>query len=72
MLCGRVLSGVLNALIFRAGAYSLELWLAASFTTALPGIVIQLVLIPAILTALARSGLAARFEGKSRQPEGQE
>lgn len=72
MLCGRVLSGVLNALIFRAGAYSLELWLAAAFTTALPGIVIQLVLIPMILTALARSGLAARFEGKSRLPEGQE
>lgn len=55
MLCGRVFYGVLNALIFRAGAYSLELWLAVAFTTALPGIAVQLVFIPLILTALERS-----------------
>lgn len=55
MLCGRVFYGILNALIFKAGAYSLELWLAAAFTTALPGIVIQLILIPVILLALERS-----------------
>lgn len=55
MLCGRIFYGVLNALVFRAGAYSLELWLAAAFTTALPGIVIQLILIPILLVALERS-----------------
>ena len=56
MLCGRIVSGVLNALIFRAGSYSLEIWLAASFTTALPGIAIQLVLIPSMLLVLQRAG----------------
>ncbi len=55
MLCGRIFYGALNALVFRAGAYSLELWLAAAFTTALPGIVIQLILIPVLLVALERS-----------------
>lgn len=55
MVCGRVFYGVLNALIFQAGSYSMEIWLAAAFTTALPGIVIQLVVIPALLLALERS-----------------
>lgn len=49
MLCGRIVSGVLNALIFKAGAYSMQMWLAGSFVTALPGIAIQLVLIPILV-----------------------
>lgn len=57
MLAGRILSGILNALIFRAGAYSLEVWLAAGFITALPGIVIQLLLLPAIVLALRKARL---------------
>lgn len=59
MVGGRIFYGVLNALIFRAGAYSLELWLGAALTTALPGIAIQLVVIPALLTALERSGMVS-------------
>lgn len=54
MLCGRVAYGVLNALILQAGSYSMEVWLAAAFTTALPGIAIQLVVIPALLLALEK------------------
>ena len=49
MLCGRIVSGVLNALIFKAGAYSMQMWLAGAFVTALPGIAIQLVLIPILV-----------------------
>ena len=56
MLCGRAVSGVLNALIFRAGDYSMQIWFAASFTTALPGIAIQLVLIPALILVLEKAG----------------
>lgn len=55
MLVGRVFSGVLNGLIFRAGDYSLTLWLMASFVTALPGIVIQLALIPALVMTLEKA-----------------
>lgn len=57
MLCGRLVSGVLNALIFRAGAYSMQVWIAASFVTSIPGIVIQIVLLPAIVMALKRAKL---------------
>ena len=60
MISGRLVSGALNALIFRAGSYSLAAWTAASFVTALPGIAIQLVLIPILVTALQRAGLVER------------
>lgn len=55
MLAGRAVAGVLNALIFRAGAYSLQVWATASFVTGIPGIVVQLLLIPALVAALVRS-----------------
>lgn len=58
MLLGRVIYGAVNALIFRAGEYSLQMWLTASFVTALPGIVIQLVLLPLIVLALRKAKLA--------------
>jgi len=58
MLAGRIVSGLLNALIFRAGKYSLQMWLTAGFVTAVPGIVIQLIAIPVIVTALGKAGLS--------------
>ena len=58
MLLGRVVYGVVNALIFRAGNYSMEMWLTASFVTALPGIIIQLVVLPLIVLALRKAKLA--------------
>lgn len=57
MVCGRLVSGLLNSLIFRAGAYSMQLWVTASFVTSLPGIVIQLIAVPAIVGALMRARL---------------
>lgn len=57
MLCGRLVSGVLNALIFKAGAYSFQVWVTASFVKALPGIAIQIVIIPVILAALKQAKL---------------
>ncbi len=52
MLLGRITFGVLNALIFRAGEYSLAIWSTAAFVTALPGIIIQLIVIPVLIVAL--------------------
>lgn len=57
MLAGRLVFGLLNALIFRAGSYSLVIWTTASFITALPGIVIQLAVIPVLVLALKKSRL---------------
>lgn len=58
MLIGRVIYGIVNALIFRAGEYSMQMWLTASFVTALPGIIIQLVLLPLVVLALRKAKLA--------------
>lgn len=60
MVAGRVLFGVLNALLFRAGSYSMEIWLTAAFATALPGIAIQLVLIPILVIGLEKAKLIER------------
>ena len=57
MLLGRVVSGIAKALIFSAGSYSMASWVVGSFVTALPGIVIQLALLPSIVYALMRARL---------------
>ena len=57
MLAGRIISGIAKALIFSAGEYSMALWVTGSFVTSLPGIVIQLVLIPTIVFALMKARL---------------
>jgi niacin transporter len=57
MLAGRLVFGLLNAVVFRAGAYSVSLWTTAAFVTALPGILIQLAIIPALVLALKKAKL---------------
>ena len=58
MLAGRIVSGVLNALFFSVGDYSMQAWLTASFVTALPGIVIQLIAVPVLVAVLQKAKLA--------------
>ena len=57
MLLGRVVYGVMNALVFSAGEYSFKAFVSAAFITALPGIVIQLVLLPAVVLLLEKTGV---------------
>jgi len=59
MLLGRLVFGLLNALLFRAGEYSVAMWTTAAFVTALPGIVIQLAVIPVLVLALKKAKLIA-------------
>ena len=56
MLMGRVISGIVKALILTPGL-SFTAWATASFVTALPGISIQLILLPTLIVALTRAGL---------------
>ena len=51
MLLGRIVYGAVNAFFFQIGDYSMQGWIAAAFVTSLPGIVIQIVLIPPIAIA---------------------
>ncbi len=60
MICGRIVFGVLNALIFRAGEYSMQIWLTSVFVTSIPGIIVQLVLIPLLVFALEKTMLVER------------
>ena len=57
MLAGRIVNGILRALIFSPGAYTLEAWVAASFLTCITGIVLQLAVVVPIVVSLERAGL---------------
>lgn len=66
MLLGRIVSGIAKALIF-APSTTLSAWAVASFVTALPGILIQLVLLPSLVLALTKARLIPE-----RYPKGAE
>jgi len=60
MLVGRSLNGLTNWALFMAGRkdnYSWTIFLTANFVTGWPGLVIQLVAVPAIIVALTKSHL---------------
>lgn len=56
MLLGRVISGIVKGLILTPGL-SLVAWVSASFVTSLPGIAIQLLLVPILVLGLERAKL---------------
>lgn len=57
MLAGRVVAGIAKALIFAPGSLTMTVWATSYFVTSLPGIVIQLVLLPTIVFALMKAKL---------------
>jgi len=57
MLAGRIVAGIAKALIFAVGKITMAAWVTSYFVTALPGIVIQLALLPAIVFALMKARL---------------
>lgn len=54
MLIARVVYGILNSLLFKVGSYSLSIWISNAFVTALPGIIIQLLIIPMLVESLKK------------------
>lgn len=66
MICGRIVGGLLQALIFSAGSYSLAAWATAYFLTGLPGIALQLVVVVPVVVALERAGLVPARYGTDR------
>lgn len=59
MLLGRIVWGIASMLIFRVmgNPFTLEMFWVAAFATPWPGILLQLVLIPAVLLSLERAKL---------------
>ncbi len=68
MIGGRIVAGLAKALIFVPGKFSVTVWVSAYITGSLPGIILQLIIIPIIYIALIRAGLIpARYLKIHRQ-----
>lgn len=65
MLAGRIVSGIAKALIFTPGM-AMSAWVAASFVTALPGIVIQLVFLPSVVFTLMKARVIPQRYAKGK------
>lgn len=59
MLAGRIVWGLVRFILARATMqpFTLEMFMAGAFLTAIPGIIVQLILIPGIMAALKRVGV---------------
>ena len=59
MLAGRAVWGIAEVILLglRGNAFTWQAFLAGAFLNAIPGIILQLVLIPAVMVALDRAGL---------------
>ena len=57
MLSGRIITGIIRALIFAKGTYTIKAWATGYFVSCFPAIILQLILIPILYTALKKAGL---------------
>ena len=57
MLVGRIAGGLAKALIFARGSYSLAAWASGYFVATMPGMILQLILLPLIYVTLEKSNL---------------
>ena len=59
MFAGRAVWGIVMAVLLGVGegGFGMQLFVAGAFVNAVPGIILQLVLIPAIIVALSRTGV---------------
>ncbi|MBQ6787584.1 MAG: ECF transporter S component [Lachnospiraceae bacterium] len=57
MLIGRIITGFVRAFLFAPGSLSIQIWATSYFVSCLPGIIIQLILLPILYHALERANL---------------
>ena len=59
MLAGRIVWGLVRFILARATMqpFTMEMFMAGAFLTAIPGIIVQLILIPGIMAVLKRAGV---------------
>ena len=58
MILGRIAGGLVTGFILNAGEYSFSAWISAYFIGTAPAILADLILVPLIVRALQRAGLA--------------
>ena len=66
MLGGRVVWGIAQVVLlgFSGSSFGWKMFMAGAFINAVPGIILQLILIPAVMVALERLGVV-KFRGKN-------
>ena len=57
LLIGRVIAGIVKALIFARGEITITTWATSYFVTCLPGIIMQIILVPVIYASLVKANL---------------
>lgn len=64
MLTGRIVWGVVSIVLYgiQGNAFSVQLFLSGALLNAVPGIILQIILIPAIMIALQKAGVLRRYE----------
>jgi len=65
MIAGRIVSGIAKALIFTPGL-AMSAWITASFVTALPGILIQLIFLPSVVCTLMKAKVIPQRYAKGK------
>lgn len=57
MLCGRIVLGIMNTILLSAAniPYGFEAFLTSAFVTAIPGIILHLIVVPPLVNALKKS-----------------
>lgn len=70
MLAGRVVWGIVEIILLGLGenGFTWKMFLAGAFLNAVPGIILQLVLIPTVMVALNKTGLV-HFTQKAQSPQ---
>ena len=68
MICGRAIWGIVQTILLSSteNPFSFTAFIAGAFTNAVPGIIAQLVLIPAIVFALEKTGAFKKLELRTR------
>lgn len=72
MIGGRIVWGAVRVVMFGAmgNAFSWKMFMAGAFLNAIPGIILQLVFIPALMLVLNRTGLVHFHKMKKEKVEG--
>ena len=55
MLAGRIVNGLFNTCILSTQDYTLSVFMMASFVTCLPGVILQLIVIPVLVRSLNKN-----------------
>ena len=69
MIGGRIVWGIVRVMLSGVSgqAFTWQLFMSGAFLTAIPGIILQLVFIPAVMVALDRTGMV-HFQRKTMEP----